>query len=116
MTKKYMKSPAVDKAYLDGVGWLWDGQVLAGDQWARYAPGVLVEVPEGAEKRQPLESTTYAPQPLTEPSPGPGQETLPESPPSDPRKVLEEEGDENDLAVSLKRPRGRNKKDEFADR
>ena len=105
MTKKYVKNPEAGNCYLPGVGWLWEGQTLTGDQYAKYAPGVLLEVPD-EPKKPPLESTSYDPKPLTEPAPGPAP-VLPESPPPETKKVLEEEGE--DLAVSVKRPRGRSR-------
>lgn len=74
--KKYKKNPFISVAFVPGVGHLPEGAILEGDQWAKYAPSVLVEIPDGTPvssnfESLPLEMTeSGGPELMTETTPG----------------------------------------------
>lgn len=94
--KSYKVKPGTDVAFIPGVGKITEGTILMGDEYAKFAPRLLVEVPTVAAQ-VPLESTepSRGPVPLTEPAPAPHVE-IPPPPPAQVEdksaaKVLEED-------------------------
>jgi len=86
MTKSFIRNPAVSEVVLPGVGKVRN-QVLTGQQYEKYVPKFLIEVPES--QATPLEQTapSHAPQPLTEPAPMP--QPLPEEQRKKPEPLTE---------------------------
>jgi hypothetical protein len=68
--KHFVKNPALGFVSIPGVGPLKEGTILVGNDFGRYAPHFLTEVPE-VPKGLPLESREPRTGPvlLTEPSP-----------------------------------------------
>ena len=101
--KRYVKNASFDEVYLPGAGKVMNGRVLMGDEYGKYAPRYLTEVPE-QPNGAPLESTQprRGPSLLTEPLDSPA---VPVPSPELPKL------EEDDLqAPAIKRPRGRPRK------
>lgn len=96
---RFVKNTLVHKAFIPGVGWIQSGHILEGEEYAKFAPNLLVEIPD-TKPRKPLESTEPAGESLVEPAPSPIPEV---SPPPTQENILEEE---LELAVPVRRPRG----------
>jgi hypothetical protein len=108
MTKRYVKNASLDEVYLPGVGRITNGRVLMGDEYGRFSPRYLTEVPEHPQGL-PLESTQprRGPSLLTEPTNSPA---VPMPSPELPK--LEEEllSGAEAVPAMVKRPRGRPRK------
>lgn len=106
--KRYVKNADVSQVFIPGVGRLTEGMVLVGDEYAKFAPRFLTEVPE-MPNGAPLESTQprTGPSLLTEPTHAPAIPV----PTPEPLK-LEEEAPLAAVAAAPeeKRPRGRPRK------
>lgn len=102
IVKRFVKNPALHYVSIPGVGPLKEGQVLVGNDYSKYAPRFLVEIPD-VPPGAPLESTEpqRGPVPLTEPAPFAPSAPSPRGP-----ELLEEEVQ----AAPVKRPRGRPRK------
>jgi hypothetical protein len=97
--KKYKKNPFISVAFVPGIGHLPEGMILEGDEYAKYAPSVLVEIPDGVVPSADLETL---PLEMTETS---GPELMTETTPSS-----EVSFDENGNPIPPKRGRGRPRK------
>jgi hypothetical protein len=72
MSKRYVLKPGLQSASIPGTGRVSAGVVLEGDQYARYAGSILVEILDSVP--------TAAPRPvLTEPAPVPKVESTPKA-------------------------------------
>jgi hypothetical protein len=96
--KQFKKNPAASEVFIPGVGRLAEGRILMGNEYEKYAPRFLVEVPEAGST---LENSG--------PSGGPALLTEPLNAPAVPLseghpQKLEEDGQ------PVKRPRGRPRK------
>lgn len=96
--KRFMKNPAASEVFIPGVGRLAEGRILMGNEYEKYAPRFLVEVPDAGNA---LENSgpSGGPSLLTEPTNSPAV-PLSEATP----QKLEEDG------TPVKRPRGRPRK------
>jgi hypothetical protein len=107
--KRYVKNPDVSQIFIPGHGRILEGQVLMGDDFAKYAPRFLMEVPE-APGGAPLESAQPEKLPvLTEPMPSPAAFVIP-SAPTAPQKLEEILPIPSTPPLEEKRGRGRPRK------
>lgn len=88
MPRKFRKRPELHSCALPGIGVVPEGKILEGDEYAKFCPSLLVEVPESEVVKVAAPSPPPPPPPPPKPAPKPEPKPEP-APEKEPEKASE---------------------------